>query len=682
MKRRSETNSPNKKSRDRYAEIDWDNWVSATSVRNYLLGDPLIDYLAWHSSRLALAKPGYASRVLRAIQHKDLHNFTEFIMAQGKDFETNLMDLLFKKFGPDMIASVGGELNAKSERKVTETLEVMNKGVPFIHSGVLHNFETQTYGIPDLLVRSDWLDQLVALTPLPKEARKLSAPSLTNPFNGAPPKYHYRVVDIKFSTLYLRSDGLHLLNSGSIPAYKGQLYIYNQALGQLQGYLPPVAYVLGRKWKYSTRGSTYQGRACLDRLGLVDFTTVDLEYVEKTQKAIQWIRDVRQHGHTWDLFTTPLPREELYPNMSNSHDYPWHGVKEQLAKDLDEITMLWMCGVKNRKKAHEVGVYRWTDLRCTTETLGVHGEATSKVLTSIIDINQHGRIVKILPAQIQNNDHEWQTTPTLEFYVDFETVNDVLTDFSRLPIVESCSMIFTIGVGYFDTAGDATSPRGRWVFRDFTVDALTLTEEAKICARFSEYIRSECVFYEIDSPLLVHWHSAEPNEWKKAIERHGGARKVLSQGWLLMDGDEGSGDYAPRELRESTTQQSPPRRPLQITPQWFDLLQVFHAEPIVIKGCLGFGLKEISKALYEMGHIETTWDGGSACVDGVGAMLGAYSASKEARRRGTSMKILPAMREIIRYNEVDCKVLGEILRYLRAHHTASEIYLDEVLDLT
>ena len=42
--------------------------------------------------------------------------------------------------------------------------------------------------------------------------------------------YHYVVVDIKFSTLPLRADGVHLLNAGKFPAYKSQAWIYTQAL--------------------------------------------------------------------------------------------------------------------------------------------------------------------------------------------------------------------------------------------------------------------------------------------------------------------------------------------------------------------------------------------------------------------------------------------------------------------
>ena len=48
-------------------------------------------------------------------------------------------------------------------------------------------------------------------------------------------------------------------------------------------------------------------------------------------------------------------------------------------------------------------------------------------------------------------------------------------------------------------------------------------------------------------------------------------------------------------------------------------------------------------------------------------MLG--PADAEVRKRGlSSMKDIDLMVEITEYNEVDCRVMWEILAYLRAHH--------------
>ncbi len=50
-------------------------------------------------------------------------------------------------------------------------------------------------------------------------------------------------------------------------------------------------------------------------------------------------------------------------------------------------------------------------------------------------------------------------------------------------------------------------------------------------------------------------------------------------------------------------------------------------------------------------------------------MIGAWKAHKEAKARGASMRDMPEMGEISKYNEVDVKVMEEIIQYLRKNHT-------------
>lgn len=627
-------------------DANWEQWIPATRTRNYMMRDPLCDWLEYHYARLASNTPRMTNNILNAVRSQrgsSTGNFTQYIMEQGHEFEAHVLKLIIQNHGADMVAQIGGELNFRSPVKVQETVDAMMKGVPIIHSGLLHNPKNCTFGIPDLMVRSDWLHKLVLIPPYSSDEKHISAPRLRNVHNTKEtPKYHYVIVDIKFSTLYLRADGIHLLNCGSFPAYKAQLHVYNEALALVQGYKPPKAFVLGRKWCFKSKGASYKGRQCFDRLGTINYETVDLEYVEKTTKALQWVRDVRSPGaDTWDILNYPLARPELYPNMSNSHDWPWHGIKADIAEETKEISALWMMGVKNREIAHANGIYKWSDPRCNVDTLGVKGEFTRHVLTAILDINQPRstpRTQKIEPSVIQDNRQGWQDKPELEFYVDFETVNDVITDFRGMPEVESCTLIFMIGVGYVEPVTE------KWVFREFTVDSLTLASEKVICAAAAEYIRAEASFYEVGNPKCVHWAAAEDHHWTAAVERHAPDSMMWrSEEW-----------------------------------EWFDLLQVFRQEPITIEGCLGFGLKAVATAMKKHGCIPTGWDSDSSCLDGQGAMVGAWEAHRQAKMQGISMRNTPIMREIVRYNEVDVKVLYEIITYLRIFHTEGSGSLDNV----
>jgi hypothetical protein len=100
---------------------------------------------------------------------------------------------------------------------------------------------------------------------------------------------------------------------------------------------------------------------------------------------------------------------------------------------------------------------------------------------------------------------------------------------------------------------------------------------------------------------------------------------------------------------------------------WFDLLnEVVRVEPLVVRGAFSFSLKSIARAMRANGVIATDW--GEGLADGAGAMAGAWNAAVEATRAGVALGQTATMLEIARYNEVDCRVMAEILEHLRREH--------------
>ncbi len=81
---------------------------------------------------------------------------------------------------------------------------------------------------------------------------------------------------------------------------------------------------------------------------------------------------------------------------------------------------------------------------------------------------------------------------------------------------------------------------------------------------------------------------------------------------------------------------------------------------------MGFGLKTVAKSLRRHGLIETDWE--DNVTDGLGAMVGAWSCYKEAAKTDSPVVEIDLMHDIHKYNEVDCKVMMETIRYLRTHH--------------
>ena len=216
---------------------EWREWVSASSTRNYAIRDPLLDWLELYGEKHGFSRddddPGYDPRT----------DFTEFIFSQGHAFERAVVDHLRTLTHVEQVGG-GDAADSRNLDKAEETFAAMRRGEPVIYQGVVRNAATRTYGSPDMLVRSDTLAGLFPDTV--DDDAGAAAPGLGSD------RWHYVVVDIKFTTLRLLVSG-GIQSVGSTRAYKAQLYIYSRALGRLQGYTPEAAYILGRSWRGAGR---------------------------------------------------------------------------------------------------------------------------------------------------------------------------------------------------------------------------------------------------------------------------------------------------------------------------------------------------------------------------------------------------------------------------------------------
>ncbi len=72
------------------------------------------------------------------------------------------------------------------------------------------------------------------------------------------------------------------------------------------------------------------------------------------------------------------------------------------------------------------------------------------------------------------------------------------------------------------------------------------------------------------------------------------------------------------------------------------------------------------KAMHRANLIETNWQEGP--LDGLAAMVGAWWCEEQAREQRIKLIDIPLMEQIRSYNEVDCRVMMEIISHLRQHH--------------
>jgi hypothetical protein len=152
----------------------------------------------------------------------------------------------------------------------------------------------------------------------------------------------------------------------------------------------------------------------------------------------------------------------------------------------------------------------------------------------------------------------------------------------------------------------------QWVYKCFTISELNDEKEIKMFMNFWLYINSIST-----KPLFYHWSKAEPILWNKFKNSN--------------------------QIEWSDK-------------QFYDLHELFIKKEITVKGSLDYSLKNIGKALYNNNLIRIKWPENDCCNGNDAQMI---ATSIYANKR---FDLLP---QIIEYNEIDCKMLCEILNLLR-----------------
>jgi hypothetical protein len=592
-------------------DADWDEWVAAGAIHSWARHDGILDWLDRYGG-----ERGYARDDQRA-GYDERFDFQRFLARQGQRFEAVVLADLERRIGLTRI-DVDRD-DARSLAAAHATVAAMDRGERVIAQGLFRDPQTRTYGRIDLLVRSDVLATLCPDAFGEQDDPNVAAPAL----HGS--AWHYRVVDIKFSTLDLLKDGA--LSASSDLGTCAQVWTYNQMLGRVQGFVAPFAYVLGRAWR---QGNSDRGDTAWERLARIPAEM----YVRSREAALAdvvaegatWIRRVRRDGAAWSIVPAPtIP--ELWPNMKNDRDHPWHVAKREIAEELRELTLMWRVNGSMRDRAREQGITTWDDPRLSAGLLGISGETNPALFDAMIAVNREtGPAVR--PARIEADGGAWRERWPLELYVDFETVNDLNDDFATFPRKGGRSLIFQIGCGtYVD---------GRWDFAQFTTRSLTWDAEAEMIdtwlALVDELARRAGLAGASDARLF-HWSAAETvfmeGAYNSARARH------PERGWPSLG--------------------------------WYDILErIVHPTPVVVRGARSFGLKAVARAMKSHALIETEW--GEGLADGTGAMAGAWAAADIAAKDGSDMGTLELMQDVSRYNEIDCRVMAEVLDHLRREH--------------
>lgn len=567
--------------RECYIRNKKNTFVSGSSIKNYMLKDPIIDWLDLYY------KNKYTSNniINPELEKKSM----PFLCEMGYLFEKEVYLYLKSKYPNDIIDLTKDYFD---KNNVNETLECIKNNIPIIYQATLYDQATNIGGTADLIIKGNWLNKL---------------------FNVEPNKMDlYYIIDIKWTSLHLCSDGIRIRNNNRMPAYKGQLAIYSYVLGKMQKEFPTKAYILAKSYK---NNSFYYSYNCFNKLGTIDYDGFDKCYIKETSKAIKWIRDVRKNGHKWNLENDI----RLLPNMNNKYDNEYYSIKKTIAKNVGELTSIWNVTKKNRDISISNGISSYYDKNCSSFNMGIYGKY-SDIIDKIIKINKNNDSNdNIFPKKLKNTDIKKLLNDKIHFnfFVDFETLNTCFMNPQKIDIFNSKTdnILYMIGFGYTNN--------NSWVYHNFNVDDTSNNSELYIINQFVDLI-NEISANKI--PRFYYWSNAEKWIFNNVNKKY----NFKWTSWINKI-------------------------------EWVNLYDIFINEPIVIKNVTSYNLKDIVHGLYENNIIKRKWDDNlKSGIDSLylaGKIYGGYFDEKKQEIE---------LNKIVFYNEIDCEVLYLILEFLKS----------------
>jgi predicted RecB family nuclease len=429
-------------------------WISVTELDNFCHHDLLADWCS-------VTQP-----------QPPVNNATAFLFQKGKEHEDYIIQTIRDRTGMPLEKCSTHQTSRMyttndGERDMEHVIQQMKNGEPIIYSAYVHDTKQRIRGIPDLLVRNDKLSVL-----FPEYQPTVLGG--TSRFGN----YYYLPVEIKFSTIHLASDQLHVTNIDRTPFYKTQLYGYATLLQTIQDWCPPCAFIIGKR-TVTKKGEQYHSYLYP---GKIDYTGYDIDFITTFHSGIEWLKRVKTEGASW---STSQVLSYAPPFMK--HDSIYGRKKKELAPD--DITEIWRCGIQQRELANENGIYSWRDPRLTAEMMRIPATYQRHV-DAILSINRGDALYR--PTHLNTVVYE------NEMFVDFETLRDTFT----IRQLDTPEFIFLIGVQYQNR------------YHTFRLRSLTKECEREVMDQFYQF------WVNCGKPVCWFWY-AERELWKRAEQRHG-----------------------------------------------------------------------------------------------------------------------------------------------------------------
>jgi hypothetical protein len=625
---------------------------SASKLSNFIKNDQVLDYLNkldengfMVNSDLNIVKKRKFEESNESIesnkscefnkcnQKKKIKTSFDYIMSYGNQFENEIIQQIKHKM--KLRNQLNKLISVEESNKYLncdKTIKIISENRHnIILNSMLINPLDGTWGKPDLIVRGDWIQTYI--------------PSIKINSNVISSKWY--IIDIKSSTINLIAKGEELSSKLLYSVYKSQIYIYTNALNVLLNKNTKISnnvkcgFILGKRYKYVLNKNIII-KNTFDFVATIDFNkeySKGIIWNNIISKAVKWHKYLDSNWKKLQI--KPINNDVLYPNMKNTLNGNTcvYNIKKNIAQYNKEITLLWNCGLLNRKLAWSRGIKHYDDPKLNSSILGFSNSNKELIINSMLSI-LHSNNNFILNKK--NNLFDWQTIATYEFFVDFETFNldiDVDNSFPQESddyLYISNQQIYMIGISFLNLSNifvhytfiiNHPSFISMCPNNKINSDYIYCSDEKDLIIKFSVFIfQSVQQFFSINSTnlyKLFHWSNAEPLLFEKKLKQY-----KLEEEYFKFN--------------------------------WVDLLKIFkHNEyPIIIKECFGFGLKEIIKKLNYYKEIDLVW---SELDDG---LLSSFLA-RDIYLNISNDKMTININSIIEYNMIDCKALYCILEWMR-----------------
>lgn len=553
-------------------------WCSPSNLFSYVTQDPL-SYILEHKNI-----------------PKETNHFREYLFNKGLDFEQKILNQLKQKVSSNLIYCFSNQdiHNNPNIYKIAEDA-IRSCKHPILYNVPFKNYNHYYHGKIDLLVRNDLLPSLFKNKDLLIEKSD---------------KLFYVVIDIKYMTLELCCQGTFILNKNLMTFYKLQILMYTQVIQQIQNYAPQYSYLLGKKYRYKKSEQIFIQDDPFYTLGVIDFKNKDIQIMDKLKESLNFCHVLKnKYIKEFDsLYSGKLQdfirhNPSFYPNVKNRYSQ-WEIFTKDLAHEMNDITLLWNCGIKQRDLCHSKGIYDLYDNRLTSSLLNFKNNR-KKILDSILNVNRDSKSI-VLPLKIQTSLYNWRDITKTTAFLDFETVGNMFQD-------DDQNIVFSCGIYYFNNNTQD------WSFKYLCIpvqNTLNLKNESIFLHELIEFIKEN----HLDK--IWYW-SADVHIFQKLLQKH-------NNDWF-----------------QNNTHI-----------QWCDMCRLFKSEPIVVKDCFNFGLKSIVSAMYKHKLIKSHIS--SQCCSGMDAMI--YAKIAYYNKDETLFE------DIKKYNYFDVYSMFDILNYLVKHH--------------